>query len=279
MIAVAGAIPALLLNGRVLAAAWDAVFGEEPASQRLPSPGRRDQLTVVVVPGFLTESRDDRRGCLTSPRGGSQRDWHGAARGVAPAGARVRSFNWRAGRPVDLLGGGALPWWGAPFGGPLAGLGGGALAAWGEFRRAMAQADEAVADLAEVVARCAGPVALVGHSLGGRMVLRYAEAAGRGEVPQVRSIHSLAAAIAPGDLDWHDVARGARRRPVVVFSDADTLLQTVYRLGAVEIDEPVGLVGPPRGAPVTRRDLSAHGTGHLDYVDEMHRCVRGREVG
>ncbi len=269
-----------LLFGAACAWLSDEEDSASRPARRRRSHGRPGQLTVIVVPGFLTESSVDGKGCRSRPRGGSQADWHAAGRAVAPMGAQVTSFNWHSGAPVDLVAGPGVG------GGPLFGLGGlgalygGAAAnAFLAFRRALDEADAAIEELGEEVAACAGPVAIVGHSLGGRIALRYAEAAGRGEVPGVRSVHSLAAAISPDDLDWDDVASGVERRPVVAFSREDLVLRSVYRAGALELGEPVGLAGPPRDAPVSRRDLSALGLGHLDYVSELPACVKSQEIG
>ncbi len=120
-----------------------------------------------------------------------------------------------------------------------------------------------------------GSVVLVGHSLGGRIVLRAAEG---GSIEHVATVFSLAPAVRAADLDLRTVARGTRHSPHVFHSSMDAVLNIPFRLGEATLQHALGFSGVPRKHRkwIQSHDTSIHNglpVGHLTYNWHVHSLL------
>lgn len=172
--------------------------------------------------------------------------WSSALRGVTPAGARALVYRWRSGKTP---------------------------AAW---NLAETTVPAAAVRLAEWIPSSVSPVVLVGHSLGGYLVLRAAAGTDRTHDEAIQGVISLAAATDEHSAGLGDL-RHLRRKPELVYSENDSVLAHVYKLGSPFADAPLGLRGAPRRwrRYVTNRNMSFVGgtpVGHGCYqvrLDEI----------
>lgn len=129
---------------------------------------------------------------------------------------------------------------------------------------------------------------LVGHSLGGRIVLKASEHLGRladlsyrGTPARVAGVLALAAAAGQAEIDFELVAKGAESTPEVFFSKYDTVLFWVFR-GIEWEASPVGLTGAPDGCDSIRSvDASRIGgrkVRHASYSSRLVHILQHSEV-
>ena len=110
------------------------------------------------------------------------------------------------------------------------------------WRRARAQADRAGLRLRELLDEPERTL-LVGHSLGGKVALRAAEAAGKEGARAAFACVAFGPAVLERNLDWEAARRGTLHGVEVFHGRRDRTLGLLYRLGNLHLRRPVGLVG------------------------------------
>ena len=139
---------------------------------------------------------------------------------------------------------------------------------------AKSRADQTAAILADLLARIPSEeFVFVGHSLGGRVMLRTAEILATSTRPtQVQEVHLLAAAIGTG-RDWEGLNNSVVNRVWNYHSHEDQVLKKVYPVAQLG-QAAVGAKGIGGGWPnITDVDVSEHIKKHSEY----HEAVRLRE--
>lgn len=260
---------------------------------------------LVFVPGFLTED-------------GRMKEWKIALEALAlPPDVGIYIYHWPSKQGLHMLDvfralgiDGALA--AAPYianaaakqflkkaiGGAVAGPIGVALGFLGlgsdlnNIRRAWIDARDAVDFNAIVLAGLClsdgfrGNTTLIGHSLGGRMVLMAAEltaeladAAGERPVAPLRSVVSLAPAVGPKQVELARAASGVSGPCRVYFSEKDWVLQVAY-WAAEGFANAIGS-HPPNEHPtgMTFHDANAvrkGGVGHTNYASILPDLLDAR---
>ena len=120
----------------------------------------------------------------------------------------------------------------------------------------------------------------MGHSLGGRIVLKVAEYCGAlmeelGEPSvQLRSMVALAPAIRDDELDWTLVKKGVTQKPEIFYSHEDLMLSLMSRAGDKSMIYPlVGFQGT-NTLGVFNVDCSRFELGHDDYASAWGKIFR-----
>ena len=84
------------------------------------------------------------------------------------------------------------------------------------------------------------PIILIGHSLGGRIVLKTSQYAKSNNILQT---FALAPAILETDCDFSTICSNNTRQPAVFYSKNDLILNIVYRIGERTKTLPLGYAG------------------------------------
>ena len=154
------------------------------------------------------------------------------------------------------------------------------LAGLKQWRSAVAEADRVGDDPANWFAAtsplCDGaasrPLVFVGHSLGGRIVLR---AAAVSSGLRVRRVVALAAAVERTKTDLAGVARQCNQPPVIFHSRNDTVLNLLFRLGERTTSHALGYNGSDdsscRDVDFSLRQGSK--VGHGTYSTIVEDCL------
>jgi pimeloyl-ACP methyl ester carboxylesterase len=116
------------------------------------------------------------------------------------------------------------------------------------------------------------PVILVGHSLGGRIVLR---ATCSGPRRRARAVVALAPAIEQASINLNGASLGSLTKPTICHSENDWVLKYLFRLAEGTMEHAVGYDGAHHRAC---RDVDVgcvHGAevGHHDYVNVAYHCL------
>lgn len=101
----------------------------------------------------------------------------------------------------------------------------GALSTW---KDATNKAEEASMALRKTIKSFERPVILVGHSLGGRIILRACERVPKGSV---QALIALAPAYEKHKCKFENIARAVATKPIVYFSEKDSVLAHMFSLG------------------------------------------------
>ena len=128
------------------------------------------------------------------------------------------------------------------------------------------------------------PITLVGHSLGGRIVLKVAELIGgagplqrSGEPPRLDEVIALAPAIARDELDFDAIRAGVRRRPEIFYSSDDAVLGKLFGVGEWSSKDALGWAGPDpaddRVHGIDASDLRRNNYGH-GYATCLRQALR-----
>ena len=158
-------------------------------------------------------------------------------------------------------------------GGPLALLSAPLLAAdllKNPWHVARARADMTGAVLADLIARSPGQYILVGHSLGGAVMLSTAQALGtRSGDPKIEAVHVLGAAASAGG-DWHPAGHAVARGIWNYYSTRDPVLSKLFTT-AQGGKHAVGNVGMNAGAANIHDINVSESVGkHGDYTSKVH---------
>ncbi len=153
-----------------------------------------------------------------------------------------------------------------PIGWAMAGAG----LAKNPWHSATVRADKAGAALAGILARTeTDEVILVGHSLGGRVMITAAESMGTDPAaPAVAAVHLVGAARGRGG-DWGRLGRAVTGEVHNYHSTNDKVLKYLYK-GAMLGSEAVGAKGFGSSfANIVDHDVSSDVLGHSDYFDDV----------
>jgi hypothetical protein len=137
---------------------------------------------------------------------------------------------------------------------------------------ARTRAEMTGAALADILARAdEGPYVLMGHSLGGRVMVTTARLLGTIDDqldPKVQSVHLLGAAVSRRG-DWRDLDAAVRERVWNYYSKNDPVLKHLY--ASAEFGQPaVGQRGFGSSfRRITDRDVSRRVSKHREYVDRV----------
>lgn len=137
---------------------------------------------------------------------------------------------------------------------------------------ARTRAEMTGAALADILARAdEGPYILMGHSLGGRVMVTTARLLGTMHDqpdPKVESVHLLGAAVSRKG-DWQDLDAAVRERVWNYYSRNDPVLKRLYT--SAELGQPaVGQRGFGSSfRRITDRDVSRRVSKHTEYVDRV----------
>ncbi len=118
------------------------------------------------------------------------------------------------------------------------------------------------------------PVILVGHSLGGRIVLRAAES---GRVNSLESVIALAPAVRLKDLTLKRVVENSIRPPEVYWSRSDLVLEFLFRIGEITSTHALGFTGPSARSGLSSFDTSVYAdtvTAHGSYQEIAAELLR-----
>lgn len=101
----------------------------------------------------------------------------------------------------------------------------GVLSTW---KDATKKAEQAAMELRKTIKASERPIILVGHSLGGRIILRACE-----RVPKdsVRALIALAPAYEKNKCKFENIARAVSTKPIIYFSQKDSVLAHLFSLG------------------------------------------------
>ena len=123
-------------------------------------------------------------------------------------------------------------------------------------------------------------ITLIGHSLGGRIVLKAAEYCGAiveelgMPAVQLRSVVALAPAILDEELDWSMVRKGiVKQKPEIFYSNEDLILSLLFRAGEGKFSPALGFQGS-NSPEVFNIDCSRFDLGHNDYAGAWGRIFR-----
>jgi pimeloyl-ACP methyl ester carboxylesterase len=145
-------------------------------------------------------------------------------------------------------------------------------AAFTTWKSAVSAADRVAAHPDRWLGQLGRPVITVGHSLGGRIVLR-ASAAHRGPRPQ--RVIAMAPAVQAGSVELDRAAAWPERRLAVFHSEADWVLWGLFRAGEMTLDHALGYEGIREGGArsVDVSEVNGSKTGHTDYARIVRYCV------
>lgn len=131
---------------------------------------------------------------------------------------------------------------------------------------AKARADMTGAVLADIISRCPDRFVLVGHSLGGAVMLSAAQALGtrRGK-PKIESVHLLGAAVSTGG-DWNSASRAVSGDIWNYYSSRDQVLAKAFTTAQLG-KKAIGGQGMKSSYPnVHDRNVTRRVQTHSDYV-------------
>ena len=134
---------------------------------------------------------------------------------------------------------------------------------------ARARADMTGAILADLIARSPGRYILVGHSLGGAVMMSTAQTLGtRGGDPKLEAVHLLGAAVESGN-DWHPSSRAASQGIWNYYSTHDKVLSKAFTV-AQGGQRAIGNVGMTP-ATSTQHDVNVSEVvgSHSDYTKHV----------
>jgi len=135
---------------------------------------------------------------------------------------------------------------------------------------ARARADMTGAILADLIARSPGRYILVGHSLGGAVMMSTAQTLGtRSGDPKLEAVHVLGAAIAAGK-DWHPASRAVSQGIWNYYSTNDNVLSKAFT-AAQGGQRAIGNIGMTP-ATTTQHDVNVSdivGARHSDYTEHV----------
>lgn len=210
-----------------------------------------DRPALVFVPGFLSEDFSDDK----------MEDWK---EGIVSL-AQERDFEtyglyWPSGTVLDLLMGDswartmaacAAPRLGVGLLAPMLlhpallapALGIGLPSLWNAlyvWKKAVANADSVAENVHQWLGLIDRPIILVGHSLGGRIVLKASAKARRHNVLQT---YALAPAVQEEDCNFNKIRAHVEDKPVIFYSENDFVLNIAYRMGEMTFTQPLGYTG------------------------------------
>ena len=116
------------------------------------------------------------------------------------------------------------------------------------------------------------PVILIGHSLGGRIVLKTSQYAKSNNILQT---FAFAPAVLETECDFSTICSNTRSQPAVFYSKNDLILNIVYRLGERTRTLPLGYAGIKKknnqGLVHSFNASKWHGKkiGHFDYTSKF----------
>ena len=134
---------------------------------------------------------------------------------------------------------------------------------------ARVRADMTGAILADLISRSPGRYILVGHSLGGAVMMSAAQTLGtRGGDPKLEAVHVLGAAVAAGK-DWHPSSRAVSQGIWNYYSTHDKVLSKAFTVaqGGQRAIGNVGMV--PATSSQHDVNVSEVVGGHSDYITHV----------
>ncbi|MAA78824.1 MAG: hypothetical protein CL916_06155 [Deltaproteobacteria bacterium] len=210
-----------------------------------------DRPALVFVPGFLSENFDDDK----------MEDWKSGIVEVAERyDFEAYGLFWPSGTVWDLLMGTSWNRTMAACAAPRLGmgllapvllnplllapaLGIGLPSLWNAmdvWKKAVANADEVSKDIHQWLGLINRPVILVGHSLGGRIVLKASANARRYNVLQT---YAFAPAVQEEDCNFNKIRAHVEEKSTIFYSQNDTTLNVWYRIGEMTWTPPLGYTG------------------------------------
>jgi pimeloyl-ACP methyl ester carboxylesterase len=145
------------------------------------------------------------------------------------------------------------------------------------WRRAVRRADAIAGLLAAIPERARQEVVLIGHSLGGRMVLQAAARRASRQRP-FAAVLAMAVGARADELPLEQASAGSRRAPEIAWSRHDRALAGLYRAFEGSWAEALGRVGPPPGITgclgVDVSEVGGVALQHLAYERHFERVLQ-----
>ena len=108
------------------------------------------------------------------------------------------------------------------------------------WKKAVANADSVAENAHQWLGLIDRPIILVGHSLGGRIVLKASAKARRYNVLQT---YALAPAVQEEDCNFNKIRAHVQGKPAIFYSQNDWTLNIMYRMGEMTFTQPLGYTG------------------------------------
>ena len=108
------------------------------------------------------------------------------------------------------------------------------------WKKAVENADSVAENVHQWLGLIDRPIILVGHSLGGRIVLKASAKARRHNVLQT---YALAPAIQEEDCSFNKIRAHVEHKPALFYSENDFVLNIAYRMGEMTFTQPLGYTG------------------------------------
>lgn len=140
-----------------------------------------------------------------------------------------------------------------------------------EFKSARDLADQHGAKLFSLINEIPGQLLLVGHSLGGRIVMKGLKSANTKQRSKI--IGSVA--LAPAVTERAVYVRAEWKRSLVVFSKSDRILNHIYP--KLEDEQALGYVGPKYKGSITL-DVSRRDIGHTEYAPKIFSILNHKKT-
>lgn len=167
------------------------------------------------------------------------------------------------------------------------------------WRAARKEADRISKKLDSILNGIDRPVILVGHSLGGRIALKYASRKG---IKNLQSVYALAPAVSQAEIDLEVIEQNVEKSVIIGYSKRDLVLQCLYPIGRnkstfsqltkslkrrdvkalrylsqivsnhVE-NPPIGCVGISDTDTLKKTILRAFGISHTQYCSELYSIL------